>query len=99
MRINLLSLFSFLAFFGLSTTTLAQKNTAGIQIDLAGNDFVREKVYPTSSQTGLHICGLQKGETYTIYLIENDDTSGISTSSNGIFQKKITLTAQNSCQA
>ena len=99
MRINLLSLFSFLVVFGLSTNIFAQKNSTGVYIDINGSNSVREKIYPTSAQTGLQICGLQEGEEYTIYLGDTGNSTGISTSANGVFQKTIVLTAQNSCHS
>ena len=99
MRINLLSLFSFIAFFGFSTTTFAQNNSTGVFIDLDGNNSVREKIYPKEKQTGLQICGLQKGEKYKIFFIENGKNIGISTSASGTFQKTTIITAQNNCQA
>ena len=99
MRINLLSLFSFLAFFGLSSNIFAQENSKGVYIDLNGNNSIREIISPISSQTGLQICGLKKGEEYTIYLNDTGNSTGISSSSNETFQKTINITAQNTCQA
>jgi gliding motility-associated-like protein len=99
MRINLLALFSFLAVFGLSTNTFAQKSSTGINIDLDGSNSVREVIFPTHSQTGLQICGLQKGEEYTIILLDDEKSSGVSTTSSSQFQKKIVITAQNNCHA
>ena len=99
MRINLLSLFSFLAVFGLSTNAFSQSSYSSSYIDLNGSNSIREKVFPINTLTGLQVCGLQKGEEYTIFLSEDGDTPGISTSANGKFQKKITITAQDDCQA
>jgi len=99
MRIILLSLFSFIAVFGFSNKVFAQNNSSGVFIDLNGENAIREKVYPNSKQTGLQICGLQEGQEYAIYLGAEGDNIGISTSANGVFQRTITFTAQNECQA
>lgn len=98
MRINLLSLFSFLAVFGLSTGIVAQESSTQVYIDLNGSNSIREEVFPANPQTSLQICGLEKGEKYNIYLIEDGDIPSISLSANGKFQKKIILIAQNECQ-
>ncbi len=99
MRIILLCLFSFLAVLGPSTNIFAQKNSAGVYIDLNGIPSLRQEIYPTDKLTDLQICGLQKGEEYSIYLNDEDNTTGFSSSPDGIFEKTIVLTAQNNCHS